>query len=90
MLSPMLPMITESLLNLAILFSHEVLSLVLETLAMVLAVRIASLFNLHELFISPQFNAKSACIQVDKNFTATCESKVCPLTIALFLKHNSG
>lgn len=49
MLSPMLPMITESLLNLAILFSHEVLSLVLETLAMVLAVRIASLFNLQEL-----------------------------------------
>jgi hypothetical protein len=46
MLTPMLPIITESLLNLAILFSHEVLSLVLETLAMVLAVRIVRLFNL--------------------------------------------
>lgn len=44
MLTPMLPMITESLLNLAILFSHEVLSLVLETLAMVLAVRITWFF----------------------------------------------
>lgn len=38
MLIPMLPVITESLLNLAIMFSNEVLSLVLETLAMVLAV----------------------------------------------------
>ena len=40
MLTPMLPIVTESLLNLAILFSHEVLSLVLETLALVLAVSI--------------------------------------------------
>ena len=37
-LTPMLPVITDSLLNLAITFSNEVLSLVLETLAMVLAV----------------------------------------------------
>ena len=29
-------------------------------------------------------------LQVDKQFTATCEPKVAPLTIALFLKHNSG
>ncbi len=28
--------------------------------------------------------------QVDKDFTASCEPKVTPLTIALFLKHNSG
>ena len=62
-LTPMLPVITDSLLNLAVMFSNEVLSLVMETLAMVLA--------------------------VDKDFTATCEPKVGPLTIALFLKHNS-
>lgn len=63
-LTPMLPVITDSLLNLAVMFSNEVLSLVMETLAMVLA--------------------------VDKDFTSTCEPKVGPLTIALFLKHNSG
>ncbi len=37
-LTPMLPVITDALLNLAVLFSNEVLGLVLETLAMVLAV----------------------------------------------------
>jgi len=28
--------------------------------------------------------------QVDKSFTASCESKVTPLTIAVFLKYSSG
>lgn len=46
MLIPMLPIITESLLNLAVLFTNEVLSLVLETLAMVLAVSVYYLATL--------------------------------------------
>jgi hypothetical protein len=29
-------------------------------------------------------------LQVDKAFTASCESKVTPLTIAVFLKYSSG
>lgn len=40
LLTPMLPLVTESLLNLAVMFSNEVLGLVLETLAVVLAVSI--------------------------------------------------
>lgn len=39
MLLPMLPAVTDSLLNLAVIFTDEVLSLILETLAMVLGVR---------------------------------------------------
>lgn len=39
-LTPMLPVIVDSLLNLAIQFSDDVLSLVMETLAMVLAVSV--------------------------------------------------
>jgi len=62
-LIPMLPMITDALLNLAVMFTDEVLSLLLETLTVVLA--------------------------VDKQFTASCEAKVIPMTIALFLKHNA-
>lgn len=32
----------------------------------------------------------SSLFQVDKTFTASCESKVTPLTIAVFLKFSSG
>lgn len=46
-MTPMLPVITDALLNLAVLFSNEVLGLVMETLAMVLAVSCLSLFNHH-------------------------------------------
>jgi hypothetical protein len=40
-------------------------------------------------FTSKRYYLIKIFFQVDKTFTATCEPKVGPLTIALFLKHNS-
>uniref|UniRef100_T1IP27 Importin N-terminal domain-containing protein n=1 Tax=Strigamia maritima TaxID=126957 RepID=T1IP27_STRMM len=59
---PFLPQIMEGLISLATQFSSDVLSLVIETLAIVLS--------------------------VDATTTANYESKITPLTIAVFLKHN--
>ncbi|PNF35800.1 Importin-9 [Cryptotermes secundus] len=63
MLVSLLPSIMDNLLGMATQYSSEVLSLVMETLALVLS--------------------------IDKNFTASCESRVTSLAIAVFLKYNS-
>ncbi|GFG36391.1 hypothetical protein Cfor_01763 [Coptotermes formosanus] len=63
MLVTLLPSITDNLLGMATQYSCEVLSLILETLALVLS--------------------------IDRNFTASCESRVTSLAIAVFLKYNS-
>ncbi|XP_069141482.1 importin-9-like isoform X2 [Argopecten irradians] len=62
LLLPFLPNIVEGLVSIATQYSSDVLSLCLETLAVVLS--------------------------VDKGFTASVESKVTPLTIAVFLKYS--
>ncbi|PSN50935.1 hypothetical protein C0J52_08156 [Blattella germanica] len=63
LLVALLPGMMENLLAMATQYSCEILSLVLETLALVLS--------------------------IDRNFTASCESKVTSLAIAVFLKYNS-
>ncbi|KAJ9582618.1 hypothetical protein L9F63_023037 [Diploptera punctata] len=63
MLVSLLPSMMDNLVGMATQYSCEVLSLVLETLALVLS--------------------------IDRNFTASCESKVTSLAIAVFLKYNS-
>ncbi|XP_022099879.1 importin-9-like [Acanthaster planci] len=59
---PYLPEIMEGLIQLATQFTNDILSLVLETISIVLT--------------------------IDDTFTVQCESKVAPLTIALFLKYS--
>ncbi|XP_069694516.1 importin-9 [Periplaneta americana] len=63
MLVSLLPTMMDNLLGMATQYSCEVLSLVMETLALVLS--------------------------IDRNFTASYESKVTSLAIAVFLKYNS-
>ena len=84
LLTPFLPAVTDALIHMCGAFnsSTEVLGLIIQNLSLVLAVS----FRIFRGIYAKLF----AFFQCDANFTASYESKVSPLIIAIFLKYNSG
>lgn len=82
-----LPNIFQGLFNLASQTSTEIFTLVLESFQVLVSV----MFELLSFFAFIHLRCIRFCLfsQLDKAFTASVENKICPLTIAAFLKFYS-
>lgn len=89
LLRPQLSNISSGLFTIFNQSSKEILTLILDTFSVLIPVIRCIVYNTNRLDKFSVRDEYFLMLQMDKSFTASIENKICPLTIAAFLKFHS-